>query len=266
MSNLPAVRSPEQQRAQARNMLVRHAATRPANIAAGVGGLVLGAGGLGILGLAPLAILVGLAAYLLMSARTFFNEGEADRVFGQARTDKDSQRVAAQQAQVAAPVNVDMSSIPSFLVSYVRDAMRIEQSVRDALAQTDSPMELIGTEVRGIVEQVVKTAQRTKTIETYVNSQNMHSLQIQLNDARRADPNSDRARDLNEQLKSLYRLQRNVEGAGDTLKKLTSSLSAIASRIVETALLDDNSSHDDLLLQARSLRGQVDDMQAALKA
>lgn len=266
-------------RKSARNLLLVNAVTRPVNLIAGLVALIVvaaAAGGVGVL--AGLLVLAG------MSARTFFDEDEAEQVF---RDHREQRQGAADGAPPAAPAGVrqrilnaaaptaaalppaaqriDPSTMPEQFAVHLRSAHRTEQSVRDALAQTGKEFSGLGKELSLIIDDMEKTAARANMVNTYVRGQNPSHLQAELNALRTTSGSPARIEQLNDQLKSLYRLQRKVEDYVHQLSSLTGALSTVATKVVELALIGDESGSTDLLAQARGLREQVEELQNILR-
>lgn len=237
-----------------RNDLIVHAVTRPVNLLAGILVLVL----VGVLVSPFLGFLAGAGVFAALSARTVL--------------DADPKVIPPQQAAKAAASApkkrpaLASGELPEHLAVHIRSAHRTEEAVLAALRDTSTDatyVSLIG-EITGMVDEMERTAQRAKTVDRYVRSQNAAELQQKLNAARKTG-RAQGTEELTEQLKSLYRLQRKVEDYSAQLAKLTGQLSTIATKVVELALMGDEQEGADVLLQARFLREQVDELQGLLR-
>ena len=237
-----------------RNDLIVHAVTRPVNFLPGVIALVV----VGVLVTPFLGLLVGLGIFAALSARTVLDADPKVIPPKQAAT-----KAANAPKQRAA---LGSGELPEHLAVHIRSAHRTEEAVLAALRDTHTDatyVSLIG-EISGMVDEMERTAQRAKTVDRYVRSQDAAALQAKLNEARKTG-RAQGTEELTEQLKSLYRLQRKVEDYSAQLAKLTGQLSTIATKVVELALMGDEHEGADVLLQARFLREQVDELQGLLR-
>ncbi len=238
-----------------RNDLVVHAVTRPLNLAIGVALLLV----VGILVSPFLGFLVGAGVFAALSARTVLEAGPEPKVI--------SPKAAAKQAALPQPrAALQAGDLPEHLAVHIRSAHRTEEAVLSALrdTRTDATYTSLIGEIEGMVDEMERTAQRAKTVDKYVRSQDPAALQAKLNDQRRAG-RVQGTEELADQLKSLYRLQRRVEDYSAQLAKLTGQLSTIATKVVELALMGEESTKPaDVLTQARFLREQVEELQGLL--
>lgn len=255
MADPPATRDEQ------RNRLLVNAATKPLNLAVGVLVLVVAGGAVGAVGL-----LVGLLVYVALAARTFFDDDETAKVLGKApAASAGSLRGGKRGIPAAAgPARLDPAELPEHLAVHIRTARKTEASVHEALAQSDGVYANLNGEITALVLELEKTARKAKTVDGYVRSQDPGVLQRRLNEQRQVAPSAPETADLAEQLKSLYRLQRRVEDYNADLARLTAQLSSVASRIVEVALVGDESETEDLTRQARGLREQVEELSQLL--
>lgn len=240
-----------------RNDLIVHAVTRPLNILAGIAALIVVA----VLVSGALGFLVGVAVFAAFCARTVLDASPEPKVVS-------PKQKAAAKAAAPPPARAALESgaLPEHLAVHIRSAHRTEAAVLSALrdTHTDATYGSLVGEITGMVDEMERTAQRAKTVDRYVRSQDPAVLQAKLNEARKAG-RAQGTEELTEQLKSLYRLQRRVEDYSAQLAKLTGQLSTIATKVVELALMGDEQEGADVLLQARFLREQVDELQGLLR-
>jgi hypothetical protein len=134
--------------------LVANAAAKPFNLALLVivvgGGLAVGAG-------LPLALIVGLVVYLAATARTFFDDEEADRVLAGVRDDRRAQLEKGR-------VRLDPGTLAPAIGRRLREARATEARIRDAIERAELPYAEVSGEVDALVRLMEQSARRAQLL------------------------------------------------------------------------------------------------------
>ena len=240
-------------RTDLRRALVVNAVTKPVNVAVPaavvVAGLALGVSWL---------IVVAAVVYVLLSALTFFDEGEAERVG--ARTYGD--RRGGGQAK-----RLDTRRLAAPIAAQVQAARACEARIEDTIGRSDSSLAEVGGEVDSLVRAVEQIAQRAQRIYDYLATQDVDAIEARLRQLRGSeDPAARSTIDaLREQRDALAELQAQLTRFYTRIEQLVASLGTVNSQLVRMSVASEEVDEHELSEQVRGLREQVGALDAGMR-
>ena len=240
-------------RTDLRRALVVNAVTKPVNVAVPAA-VVVAALGLG----ASWLLVVAAVVYVALSALTFFDEAEAERVgrrtYGDRRGAGEARRLDTRQ--LAAPI-----------AAQVQSARACEDRIQDTIERSDSSLAEVGGEVDSLVRAIESIAQRAQRIYEYLATQDVAAIDARLRQLRGATGPSERAivAALREQRDALADLQDQLTRFYTQIEQLVASLGTVNAQLVRMSVAREDVDEHELSEQVRGLRGQVGALDAGMK-
>ncbi len=240
-------------RTDLRRALVVNAITKPVNVAVPAA-VAVAALGLGVSWL----IVVAAVVYAVLSALTFFDEGEAERVG--ARTYGDHR--GGRQAQ-----RVDVARLATPIAAQVEAARACEARIQDTIDRSDSSLAEVGGEVGSLVGAIELIAQRAQRIYGYLETQDTGAIDARLRQLRGSEDPSARSIivALREQRDALAALQVQLTRFYTQIEQLVASLGTVNSQLVRMSVASEDVDEHELTEQVRGLRDQVGALDAGMK-
>jgi archaellum component FlaC len=236
--------------------LAVNAATKPSNVMTSAGvaaaGLVLyGLSGSGLtLVLVPLAFVL----YVVLAAMTFFDADEAQRIGDQTRT--------ARQAQIEADTAAQAQTLDPQIRKYMDAALREEQLIDQAIADSDLSLNDLSNEVDGLVAALKTIARRAQRLRSYLDSQDEQAISGRVTELRQADDAASNDKQeliaaLSDQLQTMSKMEAQLRKFEDEMEHTTTMLSTIRGQVVQMSVDADSVGEQQLTQQVRDLRSQV---------
>jgi hypothetical protein len=227
--------------------LVANALTKPVNVL--VPAALVAAGFL--LNLLVVLVPVAVVVYALLAGFTLFDEREARRVLARARP--------------AGAVEIDTHGLPPPIAESVAAALEEERKIEQAIAAAKLPYTEVATEVRVLIREMGKVAQKAATIYAYLADPDVAAARDRLRTVRRegrSSPAAAEARRLaTDALEAQVRIQDELRGQLERsyaeLDHLVASLGVVRGQIVRMSVVEDATVQDDLAGQVRDLRERV---------
>ncbi len=202
---------PPDTRADLRRALAANAATKPLNVLApavvAVAGSLLGT---------PWLIAVAFACWLAMSAITFFDEGEAERV---GRERRGSVRAASRS---------DPAGLRPAIAGRLAAAVAARDAIRAAVRASSSPLEDVAEEVDVLVAGLDRHALRADRIGRYLDAHPARELSLRI--ASERSPSVVAA--LEAQQQAIVRLERRHEGVLADMDRAVASLETVHAELL----------------------------------
>jgi prefoldin subunit 5 len=240
-------------RTDLRRALVVNAVTKPVNVAVPavvvVAGLALGASWL---------VIVAAVVYVVLSALTFLDEGEAERVgrrtYGDRRAGHEVQRIDPRR--LAPPI-----------AAQVEAARACETRIQETIDRSDSSLAAVGGEVDSLVRAIELIAQRAQRIYDYLATQDLGAIDARLRQLRGSTDASARSiiGALREQRDALADLQAQLTRFYTQIEQLVASLGTVNSQLVRMSVASEDVDERELTEQVRGLRDQVGALDAGMK-
>ncbi len=240
-------------RTDLRRALVVNAVTKPVNVAVPsavvVAGLALGVSWL---------IVVAAVVYAVLSALTFFDEGEAERVGARTYGDHRGGRQVKR---------VDVARLAPPIAAQVEAARACEARIQDTIDRSDSSLAEVGGEVGSLVRAIELIAQRAQRIYGYLETQDIGAIDARLRQLRGSEDASARAiiAALREQRDALSELQVQLTRFYTQIEQLVASLGTVNSQLVRMSVASEDVDEHELSEQVRGLRDQVGALDAGMK-
>jgi hypothetical protein len=230
-----------------------NALTKPLNL--GVLAVLVVAGI--VLDLALVAIPIAVVAYLVLSAITFFDSGEAERV-GQETYAK---------ARGGEPVKrLDTSALDPRIAALLSQARESAAAIRSAIASAVHPFVDVTADVDGLVRAMETSARRAQLIATTLgqlaaSGQDPRTLARRIEDLRprAADPDVKALiADLTAQREATERLSGKLDRFEVGMQRINASLGLMQARLGEMSASEEEAAQRELARQSRELRERTD--------
>ena len=230
--------------------LVVNATTQPVNVVVpavvAVAGILLDQRWL-----LPLAVVV----YAAMVVATFFDTREAKRVGQRTYT----------RALAAKRPTLDASTLSPAIRHKLELAYEEEKRIGRATAEAPTAFVGLTTEVRRLMEELRKLAERAQRIDTYLADQDEPAVRRRLQDLVTVDGDdpdvtaaSEHARAaLNDQLEIVADLRRQLARFHAHMEHIAGSLGTIHGQIVRMSVTEEAAAQADVAAQVRDLRREV---------
>ena len=236
-------------RAELNRLLIGNALTKtwpnvllPAGLA--VAGLLVG---LELAFLLPVAVV----AWLALSAVTYFDADEAERV---AQRDRARRRGALEAGR-----RVDLRRLAPPVAGHLHQVLAQEARIREAITRADLPFSEVSDEVDTFVRAAEKTAGRAELLYEYLAEQNpghvhMRYQQIQAS----GDPSKKAlAEALWTQLQALNRAQKELEQFYTEMERIAVELGNIRGQLLSVSAASEGAAQRQLASDVRDLREQM---------
>jgi prefoldin subunit 5 len=240
-------------RTDLRRALVVNAVTKPVNVAVPaavvVAGLALGVSWL---------IVVAAVVYVVLSALTFLDEGEAERV---------GRRTYGERGEGRGVKRVDPRRLAAPIAAQVEAARACEARIQDTIDRSDSSLTDVGAEVDSLVRAIEQIAQRAQRIYDYLATQDVGAIDARLRQLRGSDDPSERSiiAALGDQRDALAELQAQLTRFYTQIEQLVASLGTVNSQLVRMSVASEDVDEHELTEQVRGLRDQVGALDAGMK-
>jgi hypothetical protein len=243
-------------RAELNRLLIGNALTKPVpNVVVpavvAVGGIVLGIG--------TVALIIAVVAWLALSAITYFDGDEAERMASELR---DKRRRAFEKANPRV--------LPSALAPPIAQRLQVvidEQSrITQAIQRAELPFDEVSGEVDVFVRAAEKTASRAQLLYEYLSDHNQRAVEQRLRDLHAADDPSKRAlRDAVEaQVGALRRGSDQLDRFYTEMERIGVELGNVRAELLAVSAASESAGQQRLAADVRDLREQMGAVSAGM--
>jgi len=220
--------------------------------------VIVAAGGL-LVGLGIIAVAIALVTWVALSAITYFDGDEAERVSKERR---DRRRRAFEKAnphvhpeQLAPPVGARLQAV-------------IDQQGRIAAAidRADLPFAEVSDEVDTFVRAAEKTASRAQLLYEYLADQNPQQVEQRLKQVK-GDPDPSKqalCEALEQQLKALQRAQQQLDRFYTEMERIDVELGNVRGELLTVSAASEAAGQERLAGEVRDLREQMGAVSAGM--
>jgi hypothetical protein len=216
----------------------------PAAIA--IAGLLAGAG--------AIAIVVAVVAWIALSAITYFDGDEAERVAGR---DRERRQVAARSEP-----RVDPHSLSGPIGEQLGRVLEQEHRIREAIERTDLPFTEVSDEVDTFVRAAEKTAARAQLLYEYLADQDPRYVEERLRAVRLAAESGNTSQQaladaLSAQLEAMQLAERKLQAFYTEMERIAVELGNIRGQLLSVSATTEAASQRELASGVRDLREQM---------
>jgi hypothetical protein len=219
---------------------------------------IVAAAGL-VAGLGPLAIVVAVVAWLALSAITYFDGDEAERVSDELRAkrrgelEKENPRVTP--ASLAPPIGQRLQAV-------------IDQQgrIRAAIERADLPFAEVAGEVDVFVRAAEKTASRAQLLYEYLADQDPRAAERRLASLHGEQDPSKQAlvEALKQQLKALQRAETQLDRFYTEMERIGVELGNVRGELLSVSAASEAAGQERLAAEVRDLREQMGAVSAGM--
>jgi methyl-accepting chemotaxis protein len=215
---------------------------------------VVAVGGI-VAGIPLIGIVVAVVAWLALSATTYFDTDEADRVVAELR----GRRRAALEKR-SPRVKPETLSPP--VRKHLDDVLAQERRIREAIERADLPFEEVSGEVDGFVRVAERTAARAELLYEYLADEDPARVTIRLGEVRGKLKEGDESKRplveaLTAQLEALRRAERKLEDFYTQMERVAVELGSIRGQLLSVSAASESEAQQELAAGVRDLREQV---------
>jgi hypothetical protein len=238
-------------RAELNRLLIANALTKPVpNVLVPA---ALAAAGI-LLGLGVAAIAVALVAWFALSAITYFDGDEAERVAARVRQRR--------QVTARAEPRVDPASLAPPIATQLEAVLAQEQRIREAIERADLPFTEVSDEVDTFVRAAERTAGRAELLYEYVTDQDPRDVEERLRAVEMAastgDPSQRALADaLRAQLEAMRKAEHKLQGFYTEMERIAVELGNIRGQLLSVSAATEAASQRELAGNVRDLREQM---------
>jgi hypothetical protein len=202
---------------------------------------------------ALLVIPVAIVLYGLLAGFTLFDARESRKV------------LAAAHARPKAPVRSLTTHLPPALATPLETAITEERKIEQAIEDAELPFEEVSVEVRFLLTETEKVAQRGAVIDAYLTDPDVAGARNRLRELKRRGHSGSEASEahrlaieaLESQVEIQAELGSNFERCCAELEHLAASLGVIRGQIIRMRVAEDASVQDELAGEVRGLRERI---------
>jgi hypothetical protein len=226
--------------------LVANAAAKPFNLALLVivigGGLAVGAG-------LPLALIVGLVVYLAATARTFFDDEEADRVLAGVRADR---RAELDKGRA----RLDPGTLAPAIGRRLQEARATEARIRDAIERAELPYAEVSGEVDALVGLMEQSARRAQLLHEVLAETPPQRIARRLAELQ-GSGKTELIEALEHQLGVQKKVAAQLERFYDEMERVVVELDTVRGTLVSVSASTDAANQQRLAAEVRGLRDEL---------
>jgi len=239
-------------RAELNRLLIVNAITRPfPNVIVPAAVAVIGIA----FGIPLIGIGVGVVAWLALSATTYLDGDEAERVAGEQR----ARRRAAQDKR-SPRLNPATLSLP--VREHLTDVLEQEQRIREAIERADLPFEEVSGEVDGFVRVAERTASRAELLFEYLDDEDPARCAARLEEVQGQVAAGDASKQplveaLTTQMQALNRAKDKLDDFFTEMERVAVELGNIRGQLLSVSAATEAESQRELAAGVRGLREQI---------
>ena len=239
-------------RSQLNRVLIVNAITKPVpNI---VVPAVVAVAGIAF-GIPVVGTLVAVVAWLALSATTYLDGDEAERVADELR----AKRRATLEKENP---RVDPATLAPPIAEHLRSVLAQEKRIREAIERADLPFEEVSGEVDGFVRVAEQTAARAELLFEYLEDEDPRRVERRLDEVRRECEAGDTSKQplfdaLTAQMEALRRAERKLGDFYTQMERVAVELGSIRGQLLSVSAASETERQTELAAGVRDLREQV---------
>jgi hypothetical protein len=206
-----------------------------------------------LLGLPLVTLAVAVAAWLVLSAITYFDEDEAAKV-----ADRLRQR---RRAQLKRATGAELQSLSPPIAAHMRAVLAQEERIRDAIDRAELPFTEVSEEVDTFVRAAERAAGRAELLYEFLAEQNRDVVAARLEQLRaegRSDASSRALMDaLAEQIRALDRAWDKLNAFYTEMERIEVELGNVRGQLLSVSAASEADAQRQLASGVRDLREQV---------
>jgi hypothetical protein len=207
-----------------------------------------------VVGLSWIVIPIAIAAWLALSAITYFDGDEAERVAARVR--------GKRQAQVKAEPRIDPRSLSPPIAQQLNAVLAQEQRIREAIERADLPFTEVGDEVDTFVRAAETTAGRAELLYEYLTDQDPRYVEERLRAVRVAAESGNASQKaladaLAAQLEAMHKAEHKLQGFYTEMERIAVELGNIRGQLLSVSATTEAASQRELASGVRDLREQM---------
>jgi hypothetical protein len=244
-------------RAELNRLLIANALTKPVpNV---VVPAVVAAGGL-IIGVGALAIVIAVVAWLALSAVTYFDGDEAERVAGEQRAKR---RAALDKARP----RVSMGSLAPPIAQRLQAAIAEQQRIEATIQRANLPFAEVSSEVDTFIRAAEQTASRAELLYEYLADHDPFAVERRLEELKAStDPSKKALREAVEaQAKALRQGAEQLDRFYTEMERIAVELGNVRGELLSVSAASDAPAQQKLAADVRDLRDQMGAVSAGMR-
>jgi hypothetical protein len=191
---------------------------------------------------------VGLVAYGIAAARTYFDEDEANKVLERERKERRKQieRGRLDPAGLAPPIR-----------ALVEGAFQRERTIRDAISRAELPYEEVSAEVERFVRAMEDSAGRAQLLYEGLAETPPQGVEERLAQVRGDPANAELAQALESQLAVLGRMETQLQRFYSQMERVLVEMDTVRGNLVSVSASTESANQQRLAADVRALREEV---------
>ncbi|HEX8068286.1 MAG TPA: hypothetical protein VF520_17365 [Thermoleophilaceae bacterium] len=208
-----------------------------------------------LLGIASgLVVLIAIVAWLALSAITYLDADEAERVGSRLR--------ARRRQAVAAGERLDPRRLAPPIAGQLEQVLAQEARIREAIDRAELPFAEVSEEVDTFVRAAERAAGRAELLYEYLAEQDPRRVEYRLSQVRSTSDPADAskralAEALETQLTAMRRAERELEGFYTEMERIAVELGNVRGQLLSVSAASEAASQRELASDVRDLREQM---------
>ena len=196
-------------------------------------------------------LIVAVMAWLALSAVTYFDGDEAEKV---AERDRAKRRGALQAGR-----RTDLRRLAPPVAAHLHQVLAQEQRIRESIQRADLPFAEISDEVDTFVRAAEQTASRAQLLFEYLSEQDVRQVEYRYQQVRaEANPSKQAlAEALWTQLQALHRAHKELEAFYTEMERISVELGNIRGQLLSVSAATEGATQRQLASDVRDLREQM---------
>ena len=206
-------------------------------------------------GIAVVGVVVAVVAWLALSAVTYFDGDEAERV-------ADRERAKRRGAVEKASPRVNPATLSEPVARHLNAVLAQEKRIREAIERADLPFEEVSGEVDGFVRVAERTAQRAELLQDYLADEDPDRVDRRLTEVREQLERGDESKRplvdaLTAQVDGLRKAVRRLDDFYTEMERVAVELGNIRGQLLSVSAATEGESQRELAAGVRDLREQI---------
>ncbi len=202
-----------------------------------------------LLGALPYLVPVAAVLYLGGAARTYFDEGAAQKVLERER--------ARRRRPAGSGKRLDTRQLAAPIARLLEEARAREQRIRSAIARAELPYDEVASEVDGFVAAMDRTAGRAQLLHEALEDTPPYAVERRLEEVRGDPGRSELADALTTQLATQRRMEAQLQRFYDELERMLVELDTVRSQLVSLSASTESARQAELAGEVRALRERM---------
>jgi hypothetical protein len=208
-----------------------------------------------VAGIPLIGIVVALVAWFALSAITYLDGDEAEKVAGE-------QRARRRASIEKRSPRVNPATLAEPVAGHLNDVLAQEKRIREAIERADLPFEEVSGEVDGFVRVAETSAQRAELLYEYLADEDPNRVARRLAEVQQEAAAGDASKKplveaLTAQVQGLQRAQRKLDDFYTEMERVAVELGNIRGQLLSVSAASESETQRDLAAGVRDLREQM---------